>query len=271
MSVLSPETRAFLDAAARGDEPSAEDRMRMRRKLTADLGTAALATTTLAIAAQATATTAGSLSTAASLAAGKASASASVGLLGKIALAAALAGAVSTTTMVIVRSTQVEGGKPSSVEHRGRVAQAAEQPSPAPREAVVAPLPPSTEPLEPSDKTLVPESVAPRIAGQSEHVRKPLTASAPEQPVANMAEELVLLRQAQIALREGRAADALSISTDHGTRFPQGALREERSAVEMLARCAQGSASDAQLASFLEASPESPLKARVREACKAEP
>jgi len=282
MTELSPETRAFLDVAARGDGPSDEDRARIRHKLAIELGAAALATTTLAVAAQATATatSTGSLSAAASVAVGKASASAGVGLLGKIALAAALAGAVSTTAVVVVRSTESSRDNASSSAQIGRkhvrsqphASARAEPTSVAPSDvavqaaaaqAVAAPLP-IVEQLDA-------EPVVTPVVAKAKRERAAIKASVPEQPAANMTEELALLRQAQTALREGRAADALSISSDHATRFPQGALREERAAVEMLARCAQGTAGPAQLSSFLESAPESPLKARVRAACKAEP
>jgi len=281
MTELSPETRAFLDVAARGDGPSDEDRARIRHKLAVQLGAAALATTTLAVAAQATATSTGSLSAAAaSVAVGKASAGAGVGLLGKIALAAALAGAVSTTAVVVVRSTEPGTDKASSAAQIARkpsrsqphASAGAEHGSVVPSDVaaqavavqVVAAPVPIVEQLET-------EPVSIPAVAKAKRERTAIKAPIPEQSVANMAEELVLLRQAQTALREGRSADALSISADHAARFPQGALHEERAAVEMLARCAQGAAGPTQLSSFLENAPESPLKARVREACKAEP
>ena len=52
---------------------------------------------------------------------------------------------------------------------------------------------------------------------------------------------------------------------------PGGALAQEREAVSMLARCAQGPLEAGALSSYLTSAPESPLKERVKKACESKP
>jgi hypothetical protein len=75
------------------------------------------------------------------------------------------------------------------------------------------------------------------------------------------------LRQAQAALREGQAARALELIEQQAGVFGAGALNEERNAVRLLASCALGRASRAEIDRFLATSGSSPLAARVRSAC----
>jgi hypothetical protein len=249
MSELSPETRAWIEAAGRGDAPQAEDRARIRHKLALELGAAAFVSTAVPVTAHAAGA---SLPASASAAAGKAGLSLSV--FSKIAVATALAGAISTGTFFALRT---EAPAPADSKVR------------APHETVARErVKPPTPGFEPMREEL---AEAPKAGAAT---RKP---SAKKRAVAKevlrpseggIADELSLLRDAHLALRAGRPSDALRHTSEHAARFPDGALHEERAAVEMLARCAEGSASPTKLAVFFETAPESPLKARVRAACQ---
>ena len=83
-----------------------------------------------------------------------------------------------------------------------------------------------------------------------------------------MQAELELLRQAKGALDAGDAATATARLEQHAREFPGGALRLEREALRVLARCASDRlAGAARARAFLNANPGSPLVDRVRRAC----
>ncbi len=58
--------------------------------------------------------------------------------------------------------------------------------------------------------------------------------------VDSIAEEVALVRAAQTALRNGAPSDALTSLSAHASRFPTGALRQERMTLQVLALCALG-------------------------------
>ncbi|MBX3233266.1 MAG: hypothetical protein KIT84_20955 [Labilithrix sp.] len=78
-----------------------------------------------------------------------------------------------------------------------------------------------------------------------------------------------MLRSANAALAAGDGATALRRLDEHATRFPRGALTEEREAARVLALCASGRASEARAnaSTFVAANPRSPFVAQVRRAC----
>ena len=88
---------------------------------------------------------------------------------------------------------------------------------------------------------------------------------------SSLSEELRALRDAQQALREGRASDALAVLTSFEQRLPGGgAMREEREAAATMARCAlTGGAEPKQhYESFVERYPMSAYTTRVAHACR---
>jgi hypothetical protein len=58
--------------------------------------------------------------------------------------------------------------------------------------------------------------------------------------VDTLAEEIAIIRAAQHSLRDGSPAEALGSLSTHASRFPVGALREERMTLQVLALCALG-------------------------------
>ena len=71
------------------------------------------------------------------------------------------------------------------------------------------------------------------------------------------------------ALSRGDTATAMASLDEHASRFPRGALSEERAATRVHALCAQGRAAEARAAAtaFVGAHPRSALAPAVRRAC----
>jgi hypothetical protein len=85
----------------------------------------------------------------------------------------------------------------------------------------------------------------------------------------NLAAEARGLARAQAALREGNAAQALSLLDQQKAQFAGGALEEERAAARVFALCNAGLIQEANTAAaeFLMRSPRSVLAERVAKAC----
>jgi outer membrane protein assembly factor BamD (BamD/ComL family) len=81
--------------------------------------------------------------------------------------------------------------------------------------------------------------------------------------------EVGLLDEAGLALREGRAAQALALFDEHASRFPNGVLAEERAAGRVFSLCKLGRVGEArrEADTFLRDRPRSPLTERVRASC----
>lgn len=96
----------------------------------------------------------------------------------------------------------------------------------------------------------------------------PATASSEAAPRARdrLAEEVALLSRATTALRAGRAAEALKTLDEHQSRFPRGALSEERRAAKAQALCSLGRMSEGR-AELVRLAPQSPAAARAKQVC----
>lgn len=89
---------------------------------------------------------------------------------------------------------------------------------------------------------------------------------------ADLQAEVALLTAANSAIRAEHMSEATRLLTDHAGRFPRGALREERRALELIVLCGHGPSERAAEAvqSFLRSAPQSVLAQRVRAACRAQ-
>jgi len=87
----------------------------------------------------------------------------------------------------------------------------------------------------------------------------------------SLARETALIRAARSALKRGESALCLRYLAQHALSFPDGVLREERLATEVLALCAQGKrvAAQAALQRFVLAAPESPYTTQLARTCGA--
>ena len=104
------------------------------------------------------------------------------------------------------------------------------------------------------------------------HAPRAATHSSADRPQASsLAEELELLTAAQHAAQRGAPRAALALLDQHGRRFPDGAMAEEREAERVTALCALGREDEARRVAdtFLTRFVGSPQSARVSRACAA--
>jgi hypothetical protein len=188
-------------------------------------------------------------------ASGAAASTASLGLTTKIALAVALAAGIGTTGAWIhhERAARQAAAQAASVETV--TAPVAATPTSSPISTPTATATPSPTPTLTATPTVTPTTA-----------RTPRAASTP-----SLENELALIGDAQAALNAGDANKALAILKEHKTRFPRGQLAQERDGMQILARCANGSAgAKAQADAFVRAKPDSALAKRIRQACGVE-
>ena len=254
MSELSQEARALVDSVSKLDDPSPEDRARVKQRVALSLGAAAFAA--MAVTPVAAGAGPGMLG---SVKAGL------WGTTGKLALCAGVLGGA----LVLGWPSGQTASKPAGQHLTSRVSQAA-QPEPqmavAPSSAASADVRSDVAAPPASESPAAPERTAPRRAK-----REAAAALAPEPGAADaqstLALELALLGDAQAALRAGQPERALELARQHRTRFPAGVLGEERLGIETLSACDLGRKDPGRAQAFLRAAPESPLAARVRKAC----
>lgn len=126
-------------------------------------------------------------------------------------------------------------------------------PSAAPR--VVSPTPPPID---------APPASAPQPRGRGQAAEPEATA------VDNsLQRELEMLRQARVALREGRLTGAKASLRAHALAYPQGQLAEEREALLVVVRCTDGEAKTGR-AAFERSRPRSHHLPSIRVACDSE-
>jgi hypothetical protein len=241
--------RARLEAS-----PREEERRRVRAALTRKLG--ALAAASVGVAAT------------------KAAAGATEVGLSALAVVKAAAVVVAITAVGFVAFPARRGASPSSrPTSESSIARAA----PAAREQEAAPVAStSSAPTEASR----PETLPPREAAPGRPAPAPLSTTpkprvsppTPEPAVVardDAQEEVELVRQMQIALRDGDAARVLALVSEDERRFPSSPWVPERDGARTLALCGGAPPSEARAMgrAFLDGHPLSPLAARVQSAC----
>lgn len=239
MSGLGPDARALIDAASEGDDPSSADAARVRAKVAARVAIAAG-------------------TGAAGVTAAKTSAAATTAGIGtKIALAVAVVGATSAGGAALYERATRE---PIPVIETAPTLATPVPSSPA-RALAPAPAPDPTPAPAPA-----PAPPPARTVARSVPIA---TSTKPTTTTDTLAEEARLLRAAHASLAAGDGRGAMTALDEHASRFPRGALSEEREAGRVLALCAQGRAVEARAAAsaFVATSPRSPLAAQVRRSC----
>jgi hypothetical protein len=98
---------------------------------------------------------------------------------------------------------------------------------------------------------------------------RPTSAPRTSRSTQDLEGEARLLEQADADLRRGDANAALARLADHAAKYPDGALREEREGVRVVALCRAGRAAEGKAAAerFFARAPRSTLAARIRAAC----
>jgi hypothetical protein len=230
MSDLKSETRTLLELGRGGDEPSDLAVAMNRRKLTAKLGAAALATGAIA----------GSASQAAAASAGPWVSVKVIALCGTLAVGGA------ALSVYMQRAAPTAPPAASVVVRKNAI------------RSIAAPATSATEPVPTPVEVMVPER------------SKPLPhASASVAGARSIQSELELIRAAQKHLHRSEARAALTLLAEHARRFPNGALAEEREASRVLALCQLGDAPGTreQAQRFVQRTPSSPFVDRVRASC----
>ncbi len=277
MSQLSPESRALLEAARHGDNPSRRDRERVRRGVAVRVGATGIAGAIISFVEFAGAKV--------SAAGSAVSAAWSLGSV-KLGLTAVLIGGAGAYASL---SPQLAPTTPSRVAPQSvatpRVEPAKTRVEPAKRKAPdpIAAETPTEDPLETAKAVVVaherraeaPPGPAKRVKQApvhhepAENTRRTGRAKAVELETGDLRGELSILRDAHQALRKGHPADALALLEQHAAKYPKGTLSEERQAARAIALCRAGEQRRGrQLAQrFLAKSPKSPLAGGVRSAC----
>jgi hypothetical protein len=273
MSELDPQARDLIGLALEGEGPTSGERSRLRGAVLARVGAGVAVLSTASGTAAATATGVGALSLAA-----------------KVVVAVALASAAGAGgyAAVSVHGTKLAGGAARASTHATAPVTIG---APGPVVAVPAPPPvvPGAEPaLEspPGSEQTRREEIPATAAPASPHLpaaRHVLTARAPTETTAgptttdraapppgrSLDEETRALRSAIADLRDGHADRALAAIDAQESRFPGGALAEERAAARIVTLCTLGRSDEARAdaSRFLRAHPHSLLAGRVLASC----
>ena len=258
MNDLSPEARSLLTAARVGGVPTAARRHNIKH--------AVLLRAAAVTAVSAGASTVGATSVTAKL------------VLAGVLASVATGGAVGVWKL---RAGHEASGTPSAPAARS-LPVVGKTPSERPR-AMNEGQEPASEPARASGRT--PASKAPvREASHLTPTHAPSPAAQPSVEKGadksadksvdksvdkRLSDEVVQLRRAHAALRDGKPALALRILADYDRAFPHGALTEERTAIAAIAACQEqpGPTARAQAQSFLRRAPSALLGERVRTAC----
>ena len=279
MSAWDHESRSLFSAAREELAPPEQARARVRARLAAKLGTAAIgvaaatAVTTAAASgapgAPATVTATVSGASAKAAAASMTTVAAKGGALAlavKLAAPFVLAGALASA-FVAARRPEAAIAPPRAVA--ASMATPATPATPVASEAAPETLPVMAAADLPS---AVPNLGPPRRATKAERISPPSagTEVAPRDAAEEAREEAALVSRIDAELRAGRPSAAAKLAAEHERRFPRGLLVEEREGARVLARCATlaegrraGSGAEAYLASH----PRSPLRERILATC----
>jgi hypothetical protein len=296
MKQLDPEARALLRTSRSGDQPSAEDRARMRSKVLAALIAESASSAQPAHAPR--------------------GASRALGASGKLI---GLAIVAITAASAVIWSQARIGRRPTAMPRTLAPSAQVIVQAPAPN----AVIPPAAEPASPTTTVSVPVRSSARlrsakviqpaqvvravpaappesVEAESQSATGAAPTEAPNAPVPNaqalpgapaamtesaavapassarparprdvLGEELALISAAQSALRAGDTTRAFALLQQHAQRFPGGALTQERLATQALASCSAGRYADGQRAieQLALAAPNSPWLAGARRSC----
>lgn len=250
MNDLSSEAQSLLDTARGADEPSAADRVRVRRALTASLAAGAAVASTAATA------------KGAALGSSLGGAGATLGVA-KIAMWMGVGVVLGLAGAAVVEPFRAD-------------APARSVPQPA---SIREPEAPSSARVIVAQEESAPPTAAAREEREIASVEAPVAPAptdvplGPRAPMVNGTSSLLaetrLLESARSALGRGDARGALSFLEQHEREFPSGVLVEERIAAKVFALCGLGRRADAArvAADLLRRAPASPLRARILDSC----
>jgi hypothetical protein len=256
MNELSPRVRAIVEAGRAADDPTGEDRARVRGAVLRAIAAGAPVALGAASAKAAKGGAGGKI-------AGGGIAAKIGGIIGiAIVAGAGLFAATSRENVGVLRAEEALSG----------LVAAAGLPDPP---AVEAPAPLENKAPEPAPESPREAAIRPDLSARAEGdlrggLRGKTSPRAVEgAPASSLEEETKRLREAHKALRSGQPERALELLEEQSATFAAGELREERAAARVFALCEAGKTSEAKAAAraFLIESPRSPLAGRVRGAC----
>jgi len=308
MNELDPRARQIIDQALSADGPSGEERERVRSRLAARLGAAALATgaagassaavTGSAAAAGSAVATAPTPPTAAAAAAAGATTGAAASMGGSAAIAATGGAAAVGASAAVTTGTAASAGLVTKAVLAVAVAGAigvgaantawrepaapSEERASIParattgREAPAASAEPAEtggverSPVGSGNETPVTNTVT-KPRAKATKVRTSSNTKSKKAP-DRLDEELGFLRRAQEALQQGEPVEALRALDRHARLFPRGAMRQEREAARAVSLCELGRFKEGRAIarSLLARSPRTPLAARLARSCRLE-
>jgi hypothetical protein len=272
MSELGPHAKDLIGLALEGEGPTSGERSRLRGAVLARVGAGVAVLSTASGTAAATATGAGALS------------------LAKVVVAVALASAAGAGGYAAV---SVHGTKMANGAARASTHATAPVTIGAPGPVVAVPAPPPAVPVaeaalesppgsEQTRREEIPATAAP-ASPYLPAARPVWTARAPTETTTgpttrdraappsgrSLDEETRALRSAIADLRDGHADRALAAIDAQESRFPDGALAEERAAARIVTLCTLGRSDEARAdaSRFLRVHPHSLLAGRVLASC----
>jgi hypothetical protein len=267
MDDLERRMNRVIDAAREGMTPSAANTERTRRMLLAATAGLAVGVGAGTASAATAATTAGATGTSAA-GAGVATAGKGAGLFAalsslslgtKVVTAVAVSATIGTAGLL---ATQVHPTTPKPVAPIAAPAQS----DAFKAEAVAAPVvtPPVVQPevVEPAPEPEPAPAVKSKAVTPGSEKREAVTPDP-------LSAELVLIERARQALKSDNPQQALTALNEHGARFQNGVMAQERRALHALALCSLGDPRGNQEAQrFIEQNPGSPLASHLRTGCK---
>lgn len=256
MNELDPDARSILQAGRAGDEPSPEDRARVRRALQRTLAAGGALAATSAASGAASGATGVSATVATS----------ALGVAGKLIAVIALVGTVSAA--IALRPTS--SAAPPSPSKATPSALAIAAPPSLETSAGEAPSSALAKAHVDEAPAALPPAHAKVVASGALAADGPRSAAAAALPTEDpLSAETRRLREAHGALQGGDPQRALSLLDEQSAAYAQGELREERAAARVLALCNLGRIDEARAAAnrFLRDNPHSPLSDRIRKGC----
>jgi hypothetical protein len=237
MNDLSPQAKALLRAARSFDEPSDDDHRRIRSSVLSRVGAGAALGLAATLSTSSLAASTGAILS---------------GTAAKIGIAVLLAGGLSTGAYFATHSRSAS--RQAVVE----TVKAAPQPT----------LPAMSEPVSAVESPAAIESPSPQPTRTKEPAAAAAKSRAPRAS-GDIEGEVRLLEEADADLRRGDAAGALVRLGEHATKYPGGALRQEREGMNVVALCQAGRQAEGRAAAerFLSRSSKSALASRIRAAC----
>jgi hypothetical protein len=239
MNDLSPQAKALLRAARSFDDPSDDDHRRVRSSVLSRVGAGAAIGLAATMSTSTLAASTGAILT---------------GTVAKIGMAVLLAGGLSTGAYFATHARSAP--RPAMVETI-KTAPQPTLPGMVPAAATDAPA----AAIDDSTKSVEGESPAPRAARTKGH--------ATPRAGGDIEGEVHLLEEADADLRRGDATGALARLGEHATKYPGGALRQERDGMNVVALCQAGRQTEGRAAAerFLSRGSKSALASRIRAAC----